>query len=500
MKMLYNKSLLTVLVFALFGLNSCKDFLEEDNESNFTQDNYFKTPEHAEAILNTMYAGLRFVSDGAGTYGESPFMMLEFPTGTANTEVGQSLYNRNYRNLTANADDNYVNVWWTQSFQSIANANLAIARIPEIDMNEADKQRYIGEAKFMRAFHYFNLVRIFGEVPLLLEPVDANSELLYPQRSPVADVYAAIVKDLAEAEDAGLPLSDDTGRVAEGAVKSLLASVYLTMAGYPLQAGDEYYTMAAEKAKEVMDSGAYALFDDYDLLHDRDVKNTGEFIFQNNYSKGASITNPVTQFLLPRALGISQFSDEIGSIYPTREFIDAQEDGDKRLEEQEFYYTQYPSIDDPNTLVEFSGAYIYKFFDEDAVLISAQSDINWTFLRYAEVLLTYAEAGLEAYGATPEVLDAVNAIRKRADLAPYTSSITAQNIWKERFSELSFENKYWFDMARRRQVLNTETGNWENFVGHQFTYGPTLTEKYLLFPVPQREIDNNTILSQNPGW
>ena len=496
-----NRTYVFAFGFALLMLgSSCSDFLEEENKSNYTQDNYFQTAEQAESSINQLYQQLRFITDGTGTYGESPFMMLEFPTGLLNTEVAQAEYNRNLRTLDANAENNYFNVWWENSFGAIANANLAIANIPDVDMNEADKARLIGQAKFMRAFHYFNLVRIFGDVPLILEPVDANSELLYPERSPVADVYDVIVQDLIDAEGSGLPFTDDSGRVSTGAVKSLLASVYLTMAGYPLQAGDQYYEMAANKAKEVIDQGGYSLFDNYDDLHDPQIQNTGEFILQNNYSAGANITNALTQLTIPRALSISAFSDELGALVPTSEFIDSHENGDKRVQEKEFYFTEYPSYDNPDQIVEFSTPYIYKFFDENAVLRTAQSDLNWTFIRYADVLLTYAEAGFQAFGATPDVLEAVNQVRRRAELPEFDGSITQEDIWNERFHELSFENKYWFDMVRRRKVLNVETGNWEDFVGHQFTYGPTLTDKYLLFGVPQREIDNNTKLSQNPGW
>ncbi|WP_268224896.1 RagB/SusD family nutrient uptake outer membrane protein [Sinomicrobium oceani] len=486
---------------ALLLGSSCSDFLDEENKSDYTQENYFQTAEHAEAAINTLYSELRFVSDGSGTYGESPFMMLEFPTGLLNTEVGQSQANRDLRNLTTNAENNYLINWWQRSFKSVANANLAIERIPDIDMNEGDKQRLIGEAKFMRAFNYFNLVRIFGKVPLILEPVDANSELLYPERTEQAQVYEVIVQDLKDAEEAGLPDTDNTGRVSLGAVKTLLSSVYLTMAGYPLQAGDEYYKLAADKAEEVIDNFDYRLFDTYAELHDKKLENTGEFIFQNQYLAGANITNGLTAWLLPRSKKISVFSDEYGVMYPTQAFINSHETGDKRVEEQQFYFTEYPSIENPDVMVDFGGSYIFKYFNEEAALNTAQNDLNWTFFRYAEVLLTYAEAGFEAYGPTAKVLDAVNQIRDRADLPYFDASVTREDIWTERFHELSFENKTWFDMVRRRKVLDLETGQWEDFIGHEFSYGPKLTEKYLLFPVPQREISNNTkLLPNNTGW
>ena len=495
------KQFLSLLLFSFLLLisSSCSDFLEEENESDYTVENYFQSKEQAEANINALYSSLRFVSDGAGTYGESPFMMLEFATGLLNTEVGQSQYNNAYRTLTANAEDVYAMIWWEDSYKAIANANLAITNIPNLTIAEEEKQTLIAQAKFFRAFYYYYLVRLFGDVPLILEPLDASSPELYSERTTQTEIYNSIVQDLLDAENSSLPLSDDSGRISQGVIKTLLSSVYLTMAGYPLQAGDQYYKLAADKAKEVIDYNHYALFESYDMLHDPQFKNSGEFIFQNQYLIGFS-TSALTAWTLPRTRNISQFSSEYGSLFPTQEFIAFHELNDKRVEERNFYFTSYPSISDPNEIVEFGSTYIYKYFDENAVLNTAQSNLGWTFFRYAEVLLTFAEAGFKAYGATQEVLDAVNLVRSRANLAAFDSTITEEDIWKERFCELSFENKYWFDMVRRRKALNLSTGNFENFVGHKFSYGPTLTEKYLLFPIPQREISNNKALTQNPGW
>jgi hypothetical protein len=124
-------------------------------------------------------------------------------------------------------------------------------------------------------------------------------------------------------------------------------------------------------------------------------------------------------------------------------------------------------------------------------------------MRYAEVLLIYSEAANEANGPTPEAYEAVNQIRRRAEL-PELSGLSQQQfreaVWKEKWHELSYENKTWFDMARLRKAFNVTTGNFEDFVGHQFSYGPTLQERELLFPIPTAEIRNNEKLTQNPGY
>lgn len=489
-----------ITLFLLSGaLTGCKKYLDEDNRSNYTQENYFQTSDQAQAAINNLYATLRKITDGSGTYAESPFMMLEFPTGLANTEVGQSQYNNTLRTLTANADNNYFYVWWANSYNAIANANLAIERIPAISMDAAAKKRMLGEAYFFRAFYYFHLVRMYGDVPLITASVNASSPDLYPVRSPQASVYDAIVSDLTNAETAGLPAVDATGKITVGAVKSLLSSVYLTMAGYPLQK-KENYQKAADKANEVITSGAYHLFATYDDLRNKANKNTGEFILQNQYQVGI-VTSGVGQNFLPRSRKITKFSDEVGTIYPTAEFFSSYEANDQRTKEQQFYYSSYVSVLS-GTKVDFGGQYVFKFFDTEAAT-TAQSDMNWTFIRYPEVLLIYAEASNEAGGPTQAAFDAVNLIRKRAllpNLAGLSQTAFREAIWREKYHELAYENKIWFDMVRTRQVYNPSTGAFDAFTGHAFSFGPVLSDKYLLFGIPTREINNNKKLTQNPGW
>lgn len=495
----YTIPLLCSLSLLVITFSGCKKYLDEDNRSNYTQENYFQTADQAQAAVNNLYATMRFISDGTGTYGEGPYMMLEFPTGLANTEVGQSQYNNTLRTLTANADNNYFYVWWSKSYNAIANANLAIERIPGISMDAATKKRMLGEAYFFRAFYYFHLVRMFGDVPLILTSVNAGSPDLYPVRSPQAGVYDAIVADLTNAETAGLPAADPSGKITVGAVKSLLSSVYLTMAGYPLQK-KENYQKAADKANEVITSGAYHLFTTYADLRNKANKNIGEFILQNQYQVGIA-TSSVDQAFLPRSRKITKFSDEVGSIFPTPEFYNSYEANDLRAKEQQFYYSKYVSVISGAT-VEFGSQYVFKFFDTEAAT-TAQSDLNWTFMRYPDVLMIYAEASNEVSGPTQAAYDAVNLVRKRAqlpDLAGLAQDSFRTAIWKERYHELAYEDKAWFDMARTRKAYDPVTGNFDDFVGHKFSYGPQLTAKYLLFGIPSREINNNKKLTQNPGW
>ncbi|WP_028667240.1 RagB/SusD family nutrient uptake outer membrane protein [Runella zeae] len=484
----------------LFSAGSCSEFLEEPDRSNFTMENYFTKPEHAESVVNSIYENLRNVLGGG--FNGAPWMMLEFATGLANTELGQAQNSIFVRNLVNNSDNGYGATYWTNHYRGIANANLAIAKIPGINMDEAAKKRYLGEARFLRALYYYELVRMFGSIPLIKEPVDLKSADLYAPQAPVEEVYKLIEADLVEAESSGLPYTDATGRVSLGAIKSLLSSVYLTMAGYPLQKGAEYYKKAADKAQEVIQSGRYSLFPSYDDLHNPAKKNTGENIFMVQFAAFILPSNWQTS-IIPYNQGISAYTDETGAIFANKEFVESYEQGDKRVAEKQFYYKTFSLRSDRTKTRDLGGYYLYKHFDTEAQLSTTSSNLNWTVMRYAQVLLTYAEAANEVGGPSAAVYEAVNAIRKRAELpalAGLSKEQLREAIWRERWYELSFENITWYDMVRLRKAFNVSTRKFEDYVGHKFSYGPVLKERELLFPIPTAEIRNNSKLKQNPGY
>ncbi len=339
--------------------SGCSDFLEEPDRSNFTLENYFTKPEHAESVVNSIYESLRGTLGGG--FGGAPWMMLEFGTGLANTELGQAQNSIFVRNLVNNSDNGYGQTYWTTNFRGIANANLAIAKIPEIPMDEAAKKKYLGEARFLRALYYYDLVRIFGSIPLITEPINLKSPELYPDQATPEQIYKQIEADLIEAEASGLPFTDATGRVSLGAIKSLLSSVYLTMAGYPLQK-KEYFQKAADKAKEVIDSGKYSLFSSYDDLHNPSQKNKGENIFMVQYAAFVLPSNWQSS-IIPYNQGISAYTDETGAIFANKEFVESYVKGDKRVDEKQFYYRTFSLRSDRTKTRDLGGYYIYKLFD-----------------------------------------------------------------------------------------------------------------------------------------
>lgn len=500
MKTMRKNILATCLITGLVAMSGCKDFLNESDPSNFTVENYFTKPEHATSSVNAIYASMR---DPMGSgFGGGTWMMTEFATGLAATDLGQAVNSYFVKDLRNTSDNGYGQSYWTSYYRGIANANLSINRIPQISMDAGQAQKLMAEAYFLRAWYYFQLVQMFGNIPLIIEPVTLQSEQLYPDPAKPEDVYNQIVADLKMAEAADLNWVVSSGRVSKGAIKSLMAKVYLTMAGYPLQKGAEYYQLAAQKAEEVINSNQFKLFDSYDDLHNPAKKNIEENIFMIQY-KTQIIPSNWQVSIIPYNKNISQYSDETGGIYATAEFARSYDPSDLRGKEKQFFYTKYTLEADRSKEIDLGGYFIYKHLDNVAQTSTANSDLNWPILRYADVLLIYAEAENEVNGPSTKVYAAANSTRKRAQLSELSGLSKEQlreEIWKERWYELCFENITWFDMVRLRKAFNVTTKKFDDYVGHKFSYGPVVGEKELLFPIPTLEIKNNPKLDQNKGY
>jgi hypothetical protein len=367
-------------------------------------------------------------------------------------------------------------------------------------MDDTQKKELLGEAYFLRAFFYFHLVRLYGDVPLITTSTTVNSPDLYPERTATAKVYDQIISDLKAAEAAPLPATDQTGHVSLGAVQTLLASVYLTTAGYPMQETANY-ALAATEAQKVI-SSSYTLFTDYAFLHDDAHKNQGELIFQLNYLVGVQ-TNSIPQLTIPFNLPVGAYGDHLGAMIPTNEFFNSYEPGDLRTQERQFYFSSYPQFGDTTKTVVFGEHALYKYFQVESALGNGQSDENWTFLRLPEAMLIFAEASNEVSGPSQDAYDQVNKIRTRAKLAPL-SGLTHDEfriaIWKERYHELAYEDKAYFDMQRTHQAYDVIHNTFGDATTTPTEQGVTFKAQYYLWPIPQREINTNSKLKQNTGW
>lgn len=490
----YSLLILTILI------SSCKKDLIEKNKGGFVKSNYFTTASQAQTFVNGIYQSLYMFQNG-DAYGESPFITIELFAGHS-TSLGQSVNNNNVINNRTDAVNPGFETVWKNSYSAISNANIALASIPGITpFPDADKKALLGQAYFLRAFFYYHLVRLYGDVPLITAPVTISSPDLYPTRAAASAVYDQIISDLKAAEASGLSASDKTGRVSLGAVRTLLASVYLTTAGFPLKK-TENYALAATEILPVINGTDYTLFDKYDYLHDNQHKNQGELIFQSNYLVGVA-TNSIPQLTLPFNLLVGAYNDHLGAMIPTDAFFSSYEAGDLRTQERQFYFSSYPSFKD-GTTITFGEHALYKYFHVESALGNGSSDENWTFLRLPEAMLIYAEASNEAEnGPNALALAQLNKIRARAQLAPLAGLSQAAfrtAVWKERYHELAYENKAYFDIQRTHMIYDVINNTFGDATSTKNEQNVTMKAQYYLWPIPQREISTNNKLTQNPGW
>lgn len=411
--------------------------------------------------------------------------------------------------LTGNADrvalwkynlvstNSFVNNVWSQAYSGIQRANVVINRIPEIAMDENLKKRYVGEAKFLRALHYFNLVRFFGDLPLVVNETTSLEGVEVP-RTKTDAIYTQIEADLKEAERV-LPRNytgNDIGRATLGAAKGLLAKVYLTQAG--TNASSPLWAQAAAKAKEVIEMGQYDLWANYADVFDMKNRWGKESLFEVVYVTD-QLGNGHSTHWAPRSAPIVP-SNGFGTIRVAKSLWDGFVASDKRREATFLTSYIHPttgntitlSIDTSDPALAIS---LWKFADQTAKTSGGKS---FPYLRFSDILLVYAEALNEAgNGPTADAYTALNRVRSRAGLVPLAGLNRAQfkdAVLQERRLELCWEGNRWFDLVRTGRLL--EAVKSENSFGRNAIIQATNQ----LFPIPQRERDINPSLTQNPGY
>jgi starch-binding outer membrane protein, SusD/RagB family len=486
------KYITLILLVACF--TSCQKYLDKAPLDSVNTANFWKISEDAVSAINGVYqplqwpklynlriwssdiwAGNAIVGAGGGTDGIETQDISNFVTSTDNA---------------ASLDI------WRGPAPGILRANLVLENVPAMQIDETLKNRILGEAHFLRATYYFILVRLYGDVPLLTKPQYAGDDLR-PARTPKAQVYDLILKDYTDAMNL-LPLKStysgsDVGRASKGAAAGMLAKVYLTLGNYQ---------KTADLCQQV--SGmSYSLNPNYSDNFNPLTKNSNESLFEVQYS---GKTNASFWANENQASWVSTFtgprnSDFVGGGYgwdqPTQEFVNSYEAGDKR-KDQTILYEGGPQFDGKVYKSSYSvtGYNVRKFLVPKS--ISPDYDTNpadFPILRYADVLLMWAEA-LNELGQTGQAEAPLNLVRQRAGLAPVTGlskDAFRAKVLHERRMELAFEGQWWFDLIR----LN----NGQYALDFLHSVGKAnATSKYLLLPIPQKEIDANPNLTQNPGY
>jgi hypothetical protein len=385
--------------------------------------------------------------------------------------------------LTWTATSTNLQNAYTRFYATIAYANIVLGHVGTPVMTDANRNSYIGQAKFLRALMYFNLVRMFGGVPLVLTEITSEQQALTYNRATAAAVYAQIEKDLTEAA-AVLPASytgTDIGRATSIAANGLLGKVYMFQNKYT-QAETILATVSATAGTLIPFNQVFGLGND----------NNKDIIFSVQYLNGGfSEGNTYARGFVPQPSGTTITTSVTGNSnnVGTANLYNAFEPGDNRLA---------TSI---GVFVTGSLTYYYaKKFIYPSVTGVSEGDNDWPVLRYGDVILLYAEA-LNENGKTTEALTALNLIRTRAGLAPklglnQTDARTA--IRNERRVELCFEAERWFDLVRWNTFIPVMTafkaaGSVNGTIGN-------ITANLNLFPIPLREIQLNPNLTQNPGY
>src|SRR6218665_475905 len=467
-------------------LAACEKQLDLFPVTNFTNVTYYKTAEDAKAALGACYAQIGLTDpflDLVTTDDAIPFL-----TGSADRPL---LWRYNI------TPSNTFISQYAGAYNGINRSNIVIGRLPGISMCENLKKQYIAEAKFLRALHYLNLVRLYGGVPIVTTET-ASLNGLAVRRDSVNKAYDLIISDLTEAESV-LPktyAAGESGRATQGAAKGILARVYLTRAG--TTAGSPYWAQAASKAKEVMDLGVYDLYANFADAFALTARGGKENVFEIQYLTDVKGHNNGRGYGV-RSAPIYPGTGS-GIARPTASLFSLYLDNDTR--KAVTFLTSYIykgvttmlSVTDP----DFTKAVSYqKLWDKTAKTAGGEGT-SIPILRYSDILLMYAEAANEVNkGPTAEAYAALNKVRARAGLTALTGLAYQQfkeAVWLERRLEFTFENIRRFDLVRTGRLLDAVKA--ENSFGRNATIQPF----NVLLPIPQTDMDANPNLEQNPGY
>jgi len=489
MKKMKNKIKYLYLVVLISGFMACSDILEEVPVSQPSVENSFKTEANARAAIVGVYSSLHL----EGVYGKSQSL---FTTDENNAGSKVPLSGLNLYTFTADNVEVILPIW-RDHYQGINRANLAISKIPSIDMDVTERNTLVAEAKFIKALLYFNLIRYYGDVPYKESETTSLNNLNIP-RTPVATIYENIIRDLEygvvnlKVKTAGL-----AGHATQDAAKTLLSSIYLTRGTMAKRDntgnGLADFTLAARYAKEVINSNRYTLcpyFPDAFIVQN---KNNDEIVFDVQFkSPGLGVGNTIgiNMGIPSTASGVDNLSagGSQGAIranpyhqfyYDVADSIRMQWTNARILiNATTGGYTKVSAVS-TNPPVSAAKFRRYPVRSPGFVLQTSDYDVNWPIFRYAEVLLIYAEASNEINGPTQEAIDALNMLRSRArntnirgvhrDILPRSLTLqrstglvnlTLSNplvstptafknyIILERSRELSQEGKRWFDLVR----------------------------------------------------
>lgn len=516
------KYLLTLI--AIFGiLASCKHYLDVKPTDFTTPETYYNTEKDLDQALTGVYSAL----NNRGTFSRN--LVYEFAHGSDEGFYKRSAEAVNPRVYNHDASNALVAETWSALYAGINNANLLLANINRPQMDEKIRGRIRGEALFLRAFLYFQLVHLWGDVPLILTPTLSGENVNNP-RTPQKVIYDQILSDMSTAEalvgdikDYGFP-----GRISKTAVQGILARVCLKMAGEPLKDVSKFMD-AKEWADKVIKSGRHKLAPGYAQIfinHTQDLYDIDENIWEVEFI-GNGLTDPTkTGGWFAKKFSVRNTSSElygyaeIGATATLYLKYDDIHDVRKNRNIATYYFRTNGSTMLSDTL-QYAATAIYaretgKWRIQDEISTQRSPDFgptNFPLLRYSDVLLMFAEAENELNGPTQASFDALNLVRARAKARNFLSTDASskealrQVIQDERSRELCYEGLRKFDLIRwgifmdvmkdvEADILTNAPSNMQ-----YSAYGYTNVKvRNLLLPIPSIELSLNNSMRQNPGF
>lgn len=536
----------SALALATLSLSSCNDWLTEETPGTTKVSEFFTSLSTAEAVVNAAYVPMTW-EFGTTYYPEWYFGDIvsdDALKGGQDINDGADL--RELENFKANSDNEILLEYYRAQWQGIQRANLAIDEIPttriETEGDEAEKQaqyrdRYLGEAYFLRGFYYFRLARMFGGMPLI-DYVIKSSNQWAQTRSTMDKTLNFAIEDFKRAENLlwkkDKYSNEELGRATKGAAQAMLLKANLYRADYLRNAGNEteakkYFAEAAKWGKEVIQSRQYSLWPNYLDNFRLTNENGRESVFEIQYTEeatsdygGEGYTRGTMTTILQRSRSSAFGEAGWGYNRPTQNLYNEYEAGDARRDETILVPTD-EQIETPAQEIYCGDRMLnrkYAMYNDGAnggiykLAHATRSPKNNIQIRYADVLLMYAEACCES-GDLPSAKSALKEVRDRAGLSqfPYTAVIQGQTVTfndnqedlrkairHERRVELAMEGHRWFDLTRwgiAKETMDTYmAGETEEA---KELYGTFQKGKHELFPIPSKEIDLSGI-EQNPNW
>jgi len=509
------KKILILLCIGVLASSCKKSFLELSPKDQYSPGNFYQTEAQFRQAVNAAYTPLRSLLDNDYFTAESRSgnTHYEYNAGQRGTAY---LQRETIVDFTDDPTNAYTNAVYFHCYNSIAKANIVIDRIDAADFDATAKNALQGEAKFLRAWNYFRLVRYFGGVPLYLNEVRTAEQAFLP-RATTEQVYAQI---LADAQDAIAKLPSpakfpQSGTATKGAATMLLAEVYATQKKWA----------EAETLLNTLPAMGYQLLSNYADVFKTANKNSRESIFEVQFLEGlqgGQQSNFIYLFL-PRTTnttlitGVATNNTGTGGWNtPSADLLNSYETGDKRkdasigIAEGTYNSSKVFAISANKSSVNYTPAtgkvgvpYIKKYVNPHTN--PNNTNDNWPIYRYADALLLLAEVQNEQ-NKTDLAIANVNKVRVRAGLTNLSGLAQTElraTILHERRIELAFENHYWFDLLRSGTAIaamnayGAKLKTTNTYLGAD-TY--QVSEQKLLFPIPQSEREINPQLTQNPGY